>query len=251
MIFLLPVFMLGGEYAGLFWQESWYIAIIFICILVSINLLYFLNRRILSCLESENWPELKLLLEYKIFTKKRLRKMNIRMYINTCVATSSITDIKRLENLLRNEKPADLNYWALQLGLPHLLGNKPSGMKSYFGEFIDKNAREQGWIRWNYCFALLLLKENDEASLLLRELASDLSDPILGLSSLYMLSPFAGQDGIGDLIEKGRADLKLKMPEHALKGELDKRKDNVQMLFLSKIISEASEWLYKEADEKV
>ncbi len=243
--------MLGEEYAQLFWQESWYIAVIFICILVVINCLYFMNRKMITYLENENWPELKQLLEYRIFTKKRLRKMNIRMYISTCIATRSISDIKKLENTIRTEKTGDLNYWALQLGLPHLLGNNPSEMKAYFGEFIGKAAREEGWIKWNYCFALLLLKENDEAVEILKELAGQTQDLILRLSSLYMLSPFGGQEEIGALIENGRNELKLKMPEQSLKDELDKRKDNVQMLFLSQIISQVSDWLYKEADEKV
>ncbi len=247
MIFLLPVFMLGGDYAGLFWQESWYIALIFICIIVFINVLYFVNRKMLSCLERENWPELKLLLDERIFNKKRLRKMNIRMYISTCIATSSISEIERLETLLRAEKPEALDYWALQLGLPHLLGNDPVEMKEYFGEFVERNIRDIGWIKWNYCFSLLLLKENDAAVPMLKELASDDSDSILRLSALYMLSPFGGDGEAAAVLDCGRDELKVKMPEASLKGELDKRKDNVQMLFLTQIISKASDWLYGTA----
>ena len=246
MIFLLPVFMLGGDYASLFWQESWYIAVIFFCIIVFINSLYFINRKMLAYLEGENWPELKLLLEDKLFNKKRLRKMNIRMYISTCIATSSISELERLEALLRANKPGAVDYWALQLGLPHLLGNDPAEMKQYFGSFIDRGVRDKGWIRWNYCFALLLLKENDEAVAILRELAADTTDSILRLSTLYMLSPFGGgDDDTGAVLTQGRAELRMKMPESALQGELDKRKDNVQMLFLTQIISKASQWLYE------
>jgi hypothetical protein len=251
MIFLLPVFMLGADYAGLFWQESWYIAVIFICIIGFINILYFSNRKTLACLESENWPELKLILEDKIFIRKHLRKTNVRMYISTCIASSSISDIGRLESLLKTENPGNLDYWALQLGLPHLLCNDPADMKEYFGTFIDRNAREKGWIKWNYCFALLLLKENDEAVEILKSLAADASDSILRLASLYMLDPFKSEEGVRGVVEQGRAELRMKMPEVSLQSELDKRKDNVQMLFLTQIISKASSWLYKDENEKV
>ena len=250
MIFLLPVFMLGGDYAGMFWQESWYIALIFICILVFINVLYVMNRHMLSALESEDWPQLKLLLEQRIFEKKRFRRMNIRMYINTCIAVSSLADIGKLEQLIRTEKPSELGYWALQLGLPHLLSNDPGRMKTYFGEFAESDIREKGWIKWNYCFSLLLLKENTEAVRLLRELSSDSGDKLLMLASLYMLAPFSSEDGVDDIVEKGRTLLKTAMPESSLAGEMKKRKDNVQMLFLSKIIGEASAWLYREENEK-
>ena len=53
IIFLLPVFMLGSEYALQFLQSSWWVAVIFLVILVFINLIYFLNRRILTYLEDE------------------------------------------------------------------------------------------------------------------------------------------------------------------------------------------------------
>lgn len=237
--------MLGGDYASLFWQESWYIAVIFVCIIIFINVLYFSNRKMLSCLERENWPELKGILDDRIFNKKRLRKMNIRMYISTCIAISSISEITRLETLLRAEKMEAVDYWALQLGLPHLLSNDPDEMKEYFGEFIGRNIRDIGWIRWNYCFSLLLLKENNQALPILTELAADSSDSILRLSTLYMLSPFGGEEDVKAVLERGREELKIKMPESALNGELEKRKDNVQMLFLSQIISKASDWLYK------
>ena len=248
LIFLLPVFMLGSEYTLQFLQSSWWIAVLFIAILVSINLVYFLNRKILAYLEDENWPELKILLEQKIFRENRFRKMYIRMYISTCIATSSLNDISRLESLLRKDKPKVLNEWALQLGLPHLLKNDPHKMKEYFGEFLELDSDDGKWIKWNYCFALLLLKEAEEAVTLLKTLAEDRKDPLLRLSSLYMLSPFTSDESVGPVIETGRSELSTGMTRALFAKELEKQKDNVQTLFLSKIIGEAMDWLYGEQD---
>jgi len=248
MIFLLPAFMLGGDYALQFWQSSWWIALIFIVILAFINILYFFNRKILGYLETENWIDLKTLLEQKIFQQNSSRKMYIRMYISTCIATSSINDLILLENRFRKDNPKALNEWALQLGLPYLLKNDPAGMKKYFGGFLTINSADVGWIKWNYCFALLLQKETEEAVEILKGLPADKKDPLLSLSSLYMLSPFNGDEDVKAVLDSGRAGLKTGMTRALFDKELEKQKDNVQMLFLSKIFGEALDWLFDEQD---
>ena len=246
LVFLLPIFMLGSDYVSLFWKDSWYIAVVFIVILLSINILYFSNRRLLSFLENENWPELKNLLEEKIFASKKIRKMYIRMYISTSIAASEIDDIRRLEAELRETNPRALKEWALPLGLPYLLSGDPVKMKSFFGEFIDSETADSGWIKWNYCFALLLLEEKDEAVSILKDLSAEKKDPLLRLSSLYMLSPFRNDENAGQILEDGRAELKTGKTRQFFIDEMKERKDNVQMLFISKIIGEALDWLYSE-----
>ena len=248
IIFLLPVFMLGSEYALQFLQSSWWVAVIFLVILVFINLIYFLNRRILTYLEDENWPELKILLEQKIFSENKTRKMFIRLYISTCIATSAVDDISLLEKRFRKDNPKALKDWALQLGLPHLLKNDARGMKDYFGEFISLETDDAKWIKWNYCFALLLLRETEEAVVILKSLAEEKKDSLLRLSSLYMLSPFSGEEDVKAILENGRSELSTSMTRDLFARELDKQKDNVQTLFLSKILSEAVDWLYSEQE---
>lgn len=248
MIFLLPVFMLGGDYAMQFWQSSWWIAPIFAAVLLVLNIIYFMNRKILDYLENENWIELKVLLEQKIFQQKKVRKMYIRMYISTCIATSAISDINLLENLLRQDYPQLLDRWALSLGLPYLLTNEPDRMKEYFGGFLTVNSDDAGWLKWNYCFALLLKKETDDALPILTELAGDKKDKLLRLSSLYMLSPFKADEKAAEVLDSGRAELRTGMTKALYMKELDRQKENVQMLFISKIFDEAVSWLFEEAE---
>ena len=248
MIFLLPVFMLGAEYAGQLWQDSWYVSVIFIVILVFINILYFSNRKILSCLETENWSELKNILDDKIFNGNSYRKMYIRLYISTCIAAASINDITRLEKLFREKAPEQLRKWALPLGLPYLLSDRPQELKSYYSEFLDTDSKDAGWIKWNYCFALLMLKETDEAVVTLKTLGTAKKDPLLHLSSIYMLSPFSNDDEIDTLIERGRSVLREKMNRDDFRKELERQRDNVQMLFLAKIIDEAVIWLFDSGE---
>ncbi len=244
MIFLMPVFMLGNEYGLQFWLDSWYIAVIFIIVLIFINALYFMNRRILGYLETENWPELKKLLGNYLFEKKKLRKMYVRLYISTCIATSNINEIRKVDELLSGENPRMRREWALQLGLPVLLEGDPVKMKKYFGEFLSAGTPDEGWIRWNYCFAMLLLKETDEPVRILTELSRLKKDPILQLTSLYMLSPFGSEEQVNAVLEPGRNELKNKMSRESFMKWSEKQQDNVQMLFLSNIINDALDWLY-------
>ena len=114
--------------------------------------------------------------------------------------------IRSYYDKFRKENPAALKTWALQIGLPHLLSNNAGRMKGYFGQFLDAGTKDTGWIKWNYCFALLLLRETEEAVGILKTLADENKDPLLRMSVLYMLSPFGSDEAVGTVLSKGRTE---------------------------------------------
>ena len=248
LIFLLPAIMLGADYAPAFWKESWYIAVIFAVILAVINVVYVLNSRLLQALEQENWSELKKIIENRIFARKRYSRMNIRLYINCCIALSEVSELKKLEDGIRAEKPVALDEWALQLGLPAILSGDPEKIRDYFAEFISSELKDSGWIKWNYCFALLLMKEPAEALPILKQLAENGNDLLLSLAALYLYMPFAADTDSRAFVDGIRSSLTAILTEQRFSDEIEKSKDNVQLIFLSKTLREAMDWLHGERD---
>ncbi|MDC7126731.1 MAG: hypothetical protein PQJ46_14265 [Spirochaetales bacterium] len=244
IVFLLPFFILGADYSADYWHNSWYLSIGFVLVIGLINSVYFINKKLLVCLENEDWQGLKNLLDNYIFEKNKYKGIYIKLYINASIATSSINDIKRLEARLRESAPSKVSAFALPLGMPYLLEGEPVAMKNFYGEFISVKTDYSGWIKWNYCFALLLLKETEEAVSILTGLVTPQKDKLLKLSSLYMLSPFSSDSEVGEIITNEKAALASSMTRTLFTKEVDKQRENVQMLFLSKILNEALDWLY-------
>ncbi len=244
IVFIFPVLMFGEDYSLQFLLESWYLGLIFILLLLIINILYFFNKKFLGFLEAENWPELKSFLELKIFKQKKYRMIYIKMYINSCIAVSKINDIERLEKNLRTDKPKLVAKLAFELGLPYILKNDPVQMKSFFGEFLLSDTAYSNWIQWNYCFALLMLNETEDAVKLLKKLAVDDRDPVLQLLSLYMLNPFRSDENISSILEQGKNGLIRKGTKESMINEAGKQHDNIQILFFKKVYNEAVDWLF-------
>jgi hypothetical protein len=105
IIFLAPLVMLGREYLGYFAARSWIVAVFFLVTLTAINA-YFLSRwRLFSLLEKENWTELALFLEKRIFGRRRIRTGEVKMLINAYLIGSDLDKLTRLEQALERDKP--------------------------------------------------------------------------------------------------------------------------------------------------
>ena len=245
LIFFLPFITFGKDFALFFLKDSYYLAIIFILILAAINYFYKANKRFFLCLENSNWEELKIILEEKMLNKKRFWNIYIKLYVNICIAVSKIADIKMIEKGLREHKYNKLKNYVIQFGLPYILDGDPIKMKAYFGEFLSVKTDNSAWIRWNYCFSLLLLKERDEAINILLPISRDRKDKLLQLLALYLLSPFSERAEVRECIHDESLNLKNYFTSTKLEKVIEGYKENIEVLFIRQIIDDAHNWLEK------
>ncbi len=242
LIFLLPGIMLGSDFGSVFWKDSWYLAVIFFVLLVAINIIYFMNRKLLDYLETENWPALKSYLEDKLLVKKRFLGLYIKLYVSTCIATSSLEDLKKLEQPLLDAGKDDK--WAVQLGIPYLLGQDAAAMKTFYSRYTDVKGKNSGWLKWDLGFALLQLGERTEALEIISGLFLS-EDPVLRLVSLYLASTFENElDSVQFAAEKDKLGSAMNAGDFA--KHIEREKENIQILFLRSIINDALKWMYKE-----
>ncbi|HOV63709.1 MAG TPA: hypothetical protein PLG43_07505 [Spirochaetia bacterium] len=246
-IFLMPLGILGADYAGMFIKQNWFLPLIFIGILAVMDSYFIMNFKLFGLLEKEDWKGCAVYLEEQVMKRHRIRTQYVKLLINAYLVTSNTEKIKELEIFIRKEKPKLLNTFALEFSIPYLLANEPSRLISYLEEFLNEKVPQKGWILWCYAFALLLLQKHSDAKERLFPLAKGEKDPLLRLLSLYMLDPFTTDDEeVKACVEEGVAALKKKYTATSWNKVMNRYKENVLVVILSRVIEEATTWLFPE-----
>jgi tetratricopeptide (TPR) repeat protein len=246
-IFFMPLILLGGEHFGEFFHKNWFIIVIFIATLAVFNVYFIRNWRLFQLLEKENWTALINYLENRIFQEYMLRRNYIKILINAYLVTSNTAAIMKLKNHIADKKPSLIKKFAVQFGIPYLLDNKPEESEKYFGKLLsERGVKEVDWIRWNYAFNLMQLKQFDGAKSEYENFIDNNKDPIIRLLSLYMLNSFPQIDlALRQKIEKRITEFKKAHSPKDWNSRIERSKGNIQILIFTKIIKDASDWIFQ------
>ncbi len=248
ILFFMPLFLLGWDYTRIFWAKNWYLPCIVFVVICALNIYFFLNWKLFRLLEKEDWGNVVSYLEDRVYKKGSLSKQNIRILSNAYVILSNLDGISSLEKFLREKKPGLLKDFTLIFGVPYILRNDYQAMKDFFSEFLDGGGKDRDWIEWNYSFSLMFLEEHDKAMTSLKKLAGRVKEPVLLLLTIYLLNTYSGSDEeIKALVDSRSAGLVGKFSPALLDDEIGRRKENIVVMILSKLISQASEWLYDQS----
>ncbi len=245
VVLLMPLILLGPEYTRSFWSSSWYLPLIFFAAIGAIDGYFIAHWKLLTLLEEENWDGLIAYLEEQCLRREHLRGHFVRTLINAYFITNRVSKIEDLEKKIREKKPALLRKFALQFGVPKLLHNNPDDIVRYFAEFKDKRGDDSHWIRFLYAFGLLMKRENTEGREVLLRLIRENKDPVLDLVSLYTVDPFKTiDDEVLSVVQEHKGRLTARYTKEGLKKEIGKRRDNVVVIILNKLLFDALDWLY-------
>jgi hypothetical protein len=247
-VFFMPALFLGWEYTRVFWTSNWYLAAIFVVVLIVLNSYFLTNRRLFSALEEEDWDAVISVIEDRIYRKRRYTTGNVRLLVNAYVVTSKSEKVQQLEDHLREERYRAVQRNALIFGIPHLLSNDGEQMARYYGEFIDSShGEDRDWIRWNYAFALMLQQQLDEAREILEDLCHRSKPGVISAVSAYLLSAYAqdSSDAV-DLSNETRTAINSRMSRKEWNKKVDKARSELHVLVLSKLLQDVEEWLYTD-----
>ncbi|TVR67396.1 MAG: hypothetical protein EA427_13905 [Spirochaetaceae bacterium] len=260
LVFLMPVFFLGIEFSTIFWRSNWYLAVLFVLVLLILNSYFAINWPLFSALENENWREIADVLEKRIRTRGRYSESNMRLLLNAYVVSGSTGKIQELEEHLRTRKPDVLEHHALRFGIPHLLSNDGKQIERYFAEFRRPGGAGDGavstrrrgksdkvyWVEWGYAFGLLLQERLDEGRTILQQIVKSAPAGIVRALALYLLAPHSEQEKTGDSdTEAARRDLVRELPREAWEKQLERERAELHILVLSRLLRDVEEWLYQ------
>ena len=245
VVLLMPFFLLGPEYTRSFWSTSWYLPLVFLAAIALIDAYFLIYWRMLTLLEEEKWSELITYLEDQCFRREKLRSQFVRTLVNAYFITNEVSRIEELEKKVREKKPGLLRKLALQFGIPKMLHKNPDDIVRYFEEFKDARVPKREWVRFLYAFGLLMKRENTDGREVLLKLIRESRDPVLRLVALYTVDPFKTiDDEVLSLVDSQRKELSSRFTRQGLEEQMSKQKDNIVVIVLSRLISDALDWLY-------
>jgi hypothetical protein len=251
-VFLLPFSLLGAEYSLSFWKGNWYLAILFLVLIAALNAFFLINRKVFTLVEREDWAALSAHLVDLIFAKGKYRPTHVRLLVNAYLLQSNVEGIERLEAELSAKKPALLRTNALLFGVTRLLRNRPAEAEDFFAKYLEaKDAKSKDWLRFDYAFSLVLQRRILDALPILRESALS-RDAVLSLLAAYLLGTLgvsaltvaAEKEELASFAEAAKRALAKRFGGPRWTREVERAKNEVHIVILSKLIDDAGVWLF-------
>ena len=252
VIYLMPLFMLGWEYTQAFWSNNWGLPIIFLGIIGILNGYFVFNWKLFRLLEREEWDGLILHLEHRMYDRKIVLVQQVRILVNAYLVRSDLAAVSKLENFIRDSRKKVLPRVALVLGVPHLLRQNSDAMESYFAAFTGTKVRDRFWLKWCFAFSLVLGGKKDEAVTTLTELGGQVKEPVLLLLCAYLLQSLdSGSSEVNQVVELARAKLTKRFSQSTWEAEVERSKNRVQVVIMSRLVDDATTWLFSNGSAKL
>jgi hypothetical protein len=248
----MPFFILGSSFSRSFWLSNWYLLLVFVLILGTVDSYYFVNRRLFLLLEKEDWPALVYYLEEKVIRRGKYTPRLIQLLANTYLVLSDSVAVMSLEKKVAIARPALLESNALVFGAARILGRDIPGAVRFFAARLESGKQAEGqWLRWYYGFSLLLDRQFAEAGEEFTRLAAASSDGVVaGLSSFFLAATLAAAlperaEAFKAAAAEGRNRVRAALPQRKKWiRETGKIRSEVYAAALSKYLDEAGSWIY-------
>lgn len=243
-VFFLPAMFLGWEYTTVFWRGNWYLAVLFLAVLVVLNLYFGVNWRLFTALEAEDWASVITVLESRLESKRRITGGNVRLLINAYVVNGKPERIRELEVRVRAERPQLVRKHALLFGLPYILGNNGAEIAAFFAAFRS-DVPTDPWVEWYYAFGLMMEQSVEEAATVLKGVAARKDQPVVQALSLYLLDAMRARDAeLEHVVDEGKSAFLKRMERAAWLAAVERGRGEVHVLVLSKLLNDVGQWLY-------
>ncbi len=246
----MPFFIIGRDYALLFWNQNWYLAFLFLIVIGGMNGYFLKNWKLFSLLEEENWRGIQEYLEGKLEEGKRISEQEARILMNTYMVLGQAEKLLDLSKTLQTSSPRLFQNLAVELGVPYLLRSDPEGLANYYKPlFTEKQVKRQKWAHFSWALALLFAHQFSEARTELESFQNTSEEPILFLLAVYLLSTLKGEDPMErKALHERCAWFRSKYSPRQWARYVDRYKDNLMVLVLSRFIQDATTWMYGKSE---
>jgi len=222
-------------------------------ILAGFDVFYFMNRKLYSLLEKEDWPALVIYLEERVLRQGKYSSKFVRLLANTYLVLSDSTSVMSLENKAAMARSSLVNENVLVFGTARILGKDINGAVRFFESRLNTvKPSKRPWVRWYYGFALLLDRQYEKSAKEFTTLAGSCSDGVIcGLSSYFlgnMLGKSLPQDKtLESAAKEGRERVIKTFPGlESWNRETARINAEIHTAVLAKYMEEAGQWLYNK-----
>lgn len=244
-------FTAGTEFIGSFFKNYWIFVLFFTILFIGMNLFFINNWKLITTLESEDWPALSLYLETEIFEKHHLTAKKVRLLCEISILLGDFEILKRLERVLEGHKPEYIRTFASRFAAARLLSNDYQGLADFMSHIVLHPREASPWILFYDAFAAQMLKHYREAAEKFSRMLETEQEPLVRLLGVYFMAcglyHYLG-------IDNDEADKRIEAEKHTLRKQslqhwkkyIQKEKQNIHVLVLTKAIDDALIWLFKE-----
>ena len=248
-------FTAGTEFIGSFFKNYWIFVLFFMFLFLGMNIFFITNRKLITTLESDDWPALSLYLETEIFEKHHLTAKKVRLLCEISILLGDFEILKRLERVLEEHKPEYIRTFASRFAAAKLLSNDYQGLAEFMARTVVQPHETSPWIPFYDAFSAQMLRCYREAAEKFSRMLETEQEPLVRLLGVYFMA-YGLYHYLG--IDKDDADKRIeaekrKLKKHSLqywKKYAQKEKQNIHVLVLTKAIDDALIWLFKEDDIK-
>ena len=250
---LLPLIMYRPEFVINFRYITLPLLLFMGLFLTCMCIYFFINYRLFSLLEREDWPALAYYLEQKIYLKRKYSNKNVRLLASSYLVISDYQSVLKLENKAILAKPSVVYKNLLIFGAARILSGSHTDAAGFFKSNMGKcEKKDKQWLNWFYGFSMLLSGDFNQAEPDFLSLAVS-SDNVLitGLSSYFLHSSIEKRsinpDKCSEIAENGRKRVlnTVKTIENWGK-ETDKVGAEIHIAIIRKYIDEAGKWLFSK-----
>ena len=248
-------FTAGTEFIGSFFKNYWIFVLFFTFLFIGMNIFFISNWKLITTLESDDWPALSLYLETEIFEKHHITAKKARLLCEISILLGDFEILKRLERVLEEHKPKYIRTFASRFAAAKLLSNDYQGLAEFMARTVVQPHETSPWIPFYDAFSAQMLRCYREAAEKFSRMLETEQDPLVRLLGVYFMD-YGLYHYLG--IDKDDADKRIeaekrKLKKHSLqywKKYVQKEKQNIHVLVLTKAIDDALTWLFKEDDIK-
>ena len=248
-------FTAGTEFIGSFFKNYWIFVLFFTFLFIGMNIFFISNWKLITTLESEDWPALSLYLETEIFEKHHITAKKARLLCEISILLGDFEILKRLERVLEEYKPEYIRTFASRFAAAKLLSNDYQGLAEFMARTVVQPHETSPWIPFYDAFSAQMLRCYREAAEKFSRMLETEQEPLVRLLGVYFMA-YGLYHYLG--IDKDDADKRIeaekrKLKKHSLqywKKYVQKEKQNIHVLVLTKAIDDALTWLFKEDDIK-
>ncbi|MGI5090789.1 hypothetical protein [Treponema sp. OMZ 805] len=248
-------FTAGTEFIGSFFKNYWVFVLFFMILLLGMNIFFINNWKLITTIESEDWPALSLYLETEIFEKHHLTAKKVRLLCEISILLGDFEILKRLERVLEEDKPKYLRTFGSRFAAAKLLSNDYQGLANFMARIVGQPHQSSPWVPFYDAFSAQMLKRYREAAEKFSYVLETEQDPLVRLLSVYFMACGlyhyidVSKDEVDTQIEEEKRKLKKRSLQH-WKKHAQKEKQNIHVLVLTKAIDDALVWLFKEDEIK-
>ena len=244
-------FTAGTEFIGSFFKNYWVFVLLFVFFFTGMNIFFIRNWKLITALESEDWPALSLYLETEIFEKHHLTAKKVRLLCEISILLGDFEILKRLERVLEDRRPKYIKTFASRFAAAKLLSNDYQGLSEFMARIVIRPHTASPWIPFYDAFSAQMLKRYREAAKKFSRMLETEKEPLVRLLGVYFMA--CGLYHYID-VSKNEADKRIESEKQVLKKYslqywkkyAQKEKQNIHVLVLTKAIDDALILLFKK-----